>query len=243
MVLAMRDLPPLMALPSLGLGSTIRSSLNGSNAMVTEPMSILRVDSSMRQHGSVSRDLADLAVAGLRAELDAAEVVWRDLKSGVGHVNSAWRDASLGPAASRSAEERALLAQSDALTSEVERADILVFAVPIYNFGIPAALKAWVDMVCRDNVDGATAIGKTDANRYKHAIVIMTSNHTLAGADDEFASGFMQFILKFIGCTEIYIVDATGLANDKQGVLRAAKDRIDAICQTVATHNLSAAAE
>ncbi|MDC1293965.1 NAD(P)H-dependent oxidoreductase [Candidatus Puniceispirillum sp.] len=206
-------------------------------------MSILRVDSSMRQHGSVSRDLADLAVARLRAELADAEVVWRDLKSGVGHVNSAWRDASLGPAAARSAEERALLAQSDALTSEVERADILVFAVPIYNFGIPAALKAWVDMVCRDNVDGATAIGKTDANRYKHAIVIMTSNHTLAGADDEFASGFMQFILKFIGCTEIHIVDATGLANDKQGILRAAKDRIDAICQTVATHNLSAAAE
>ena len=211
--------------------------------MVTEPMSILRVDSSMRQHGSVSRNLADVAVARLRVELADTEIVWRDLKSGVGHVNSAWRDASLGPAAARSADERAVLAQSDALTSEVERADILVFAVPIYNFGIPAALKAWVDMVCRDNVDGASAIGKTEANRYKHAIVILTSNHTLAGADDEFASGFMQFILKFIGCTEIDIVDATGLANGKQGILLAAKDRIDAICQTVATRNLSAAAE
>jgi FMN-dependent NADH-azoreductase len=211
--------------------------------MVTEPMSILRVDSSMRQHGSVSRSLADVAVARLRVELADTEIVWRDLKSGVGHVNSAWRDASLGPAAARSADERAVLAQSDALTSEVERADILVFAVPIYNFGIPAALKAWVDMVCRDNVDGASAIGKTEANRYKHAIVILTSNHTLAGADDEFASEFMQFILKFIGCTEIDIVDATGLANGKQGILLAAKDRIDAICQTVATRNLSAAAE
>ena len=98
-------------------------------------------------------------------------------------------------------------------------------------------------MVCRDNVDGATAISKSDAKRYKHAIVIVTSNHTLAGADDEFATGFMQFILKFIGCTDIDIVDATGLANDKQAILRAANDRIDAICQTLALRNLSAAAE
>lgn len=211
--------------------------------MTAEITSILRIDSSMRQHGSSSRDLAEITVAKLRADLAHSEIVWRDLKSGVGHVNSAWREASLGSATARSVEERALLAQSDALTSEVERADIMVFAVPIYNFSIPAALKAWVDMVCRDNVDGATAMGKTDTDRYKHAIVILTSNHTLAGADDEFATGFMQFILKFIGCTDIDIVDATGLANDKHGVLRAANERIDAICQTVARRNLSAAAE
>ena len=211
--------------------------------MAVETISILRVDSSMRQYGSVSRDLAEVTVSRLRAELTDSEIAWRDLKSGVGHVNSAWRDASLGTAAARSAEERALLAQSDALTTEVERADIMVLAVPIYNFSIPAALKAWVDMVCRDNVDGATAIGKSGAKRYKHAIVILTSNHTRAGADDDFASGFMQFILKFIGCTDIDMVDATGLADDKQGILRAANDRIDAICQTVALRNLSAAAE
>jgi FMN-dependent NADH-azoreductase len=232
-----------MALPPSGLGAVLQAFSNESWSMAAETISILRVDSSMRQLGSVSRDLAEVTVAKLRAELTDSEIAWRDLKSGVGHVNSTWREASLGAAAARSAEERALLAQSDALTAEVERADIMVFAVPIYNFSIPAALKAWVDMVCRDNVDGATAIGKSDAKRYKHAIVILTSNHTRAGANDEFASGFMQFILKFIGCTDIDMVDATGLANDKQAILRAANDRIDAICQTLARRNLSAAAE
>ena len=73
--------------------------------------------------------------------------------------------------------------------------------------------------------------------------MVLTSNHTLAGADDEFATGFMQFILKFIGCTDIEMVDATGLANNKLNILRTANDRIDAICQTVARRNLSAAAE
>ena len=85
--------------------------------MVAETISVLRIDSSMRQHGSVGRDLAEVAVSKLRAELTDSEIVWRDLKSGVGHVTSAWRDASLGSAAARSAEERALLAQSDALTA------------------------------------------------------------------------------------------------------------------------------
>jgi hypothetical protein len=63
---------------------------------------------------------------GFVPNLADPEIVWRDLKSGVGHVNSAWRDASLGAAAARSAEDRALLAQSDALLSEVDRADICV---------------------------------------------------------------------------------------------------------------------
>ena len=239
----MRALPPLMAYLLRGNKPTMRPQNYGSSTMTAETFSILRIDSSMRQHGSVSRDLAEVTVAKLRAVLVGSEIVWRDLKTGVGHVNSAWRDASLGSAAARTAEERALLAQSDALTSEVDRADIIVFAVPIYNFSIPAALKAWVDMVCRNNVDGATAVGKTDSHRHKHAIVILTSNHTRAGADDEFATGFMRFILRFIGCSDIDMVDATGLANDKQGILRAANCQIDAICQTMARRNLSAAAE
>lgn len=204
---------------------------------------ILRVDSSMRQDGSVSRLLADEVTAKLHADLPHTEVILRDLKAGVGHVNSAWRDASLETAGARSSEDRAILAQSDALKSEVERADILVFAVPIYNFSIPAALKAWVDMVCRNNVDGATALTMPEPTYRKQAVVLLTSNHTLAGANDEFATGFLQHILTFLGCAEINIVDATGLAEDKTGVLAAAREQIQSICQNIASQNISAAAE
>jgi len=197
----------------------------------------------MRQHGSVSRELAEYVVAQLRADLPDSEIVWRDLKSGVGHVNSAWRDASLGSPATRSGEDRALLAQSDALIAEVERADIMVFAVPIYNFSIPAVLKAWVDMVCRDNVDGATATFTGGRERQKQAIVIMTSNHTRAGADDEFATAFLQFILRFIGCTNVNMIDVTGLANDRAGIIRAAQEKIEIVCKATVSRNISAAAE
>ena len=197
----------------------------------------------MRQEGSVSRHLADEAVTSLHAALPDAEIILRDLKAGVGHVNSAWRQASLETAGSRSSEDRAILAQSDALKAEVERADIIVFAVPIYNFSIPAALKAWVDMVCRNNVDGATALSMPEPTYRKQAVVLLTSNHTLAGASDEFASGFLRHILTFLGCSDVNIVDATGLAGDKARILAAAHEKIQSLCQNVASQNISAAAE
>ena len=211
--------------------------------MNEEQLVILRVDSSMRQEGSVSRLLADEAIAKLHAGLPDAEILLRDLKAGVGHVNSAWREASLETAGSRSSEGRAILAQSDALKTEAERADVMVFAVPIYNFSIPAALKAWVDMVCRNNVDGATALNLPEPIERKQAIVLLTSNHTMAGGSDEFATGFLRHILTFLGCTEINIVDATGLAYDKAGVLALARKKIHSICQNITSQNISAAAE
>ena len=70
--------------------------------MNEDQLVILRIDSSMRQMGSVSRRLADEAIAKLHAGMPDAEIILRDLKAGVGHVNSAWRDASLETKSSRS---------------------------------------------------------------------------------------------------------------------------------------------
>ena len=175
--------------------------------------------------------------------LPNATLLLRDLTSGVGHVSGAWRKAQIEAQKSRSAEDRALLAQSEALGAEAESADIIVLAVPIYNFSIPAAFKAWVDMVCRNNVDGATAQAKLVVKKPKHAIVLLTSNHTLVGAHDEFASEFLKFILTFIGCTEINMIDATGLANNKTQVLASAHENIYSICKAVVSHEIYADAE
>ena len=81
------------------------------------------------------------------------------------------------------------------------------------------------------------------ANTPKTGDRALTSNHTLVGATDEFATGFLQHILAFLGCSEINIVDATGLANDRVGILAAANDRIQTICRHAVSHNISTAAE
>ena len=190
---------------------------------------ILRIDASMRKQNSVSRNLADMVVKKILANTSDAEVISRDLKSGVGFANQAWREASLGRPAQRSTEDRVLLAQSDALSSELDRADILVLAVPIYNFSIPAILKAWIDMVCRSNIDGLQATNQAIRPQEKRAVVILTSSYTMTGAPDDFTSNYLNFILPFIGVGQITMINATGLATDKQAVLAAAHDQIENI--------------
>ena len=190
-------------------------------------MNILRLDSSMRHSGSDSRALADSLVAKLQDKLVSSTLACRDLKAGMGHVSGAWRDASLNNAETRSSQDRAVLAQSDALSAELDRADILVVAMPIYNFSVPTSFRAWVDLVCRDNVDGASATTLETRAHNKRAVVVLTSNHTTAGAGDDFATGYVTFILGFLGASKVDIVDATGLAGDRDAVLARARTTID----------------
>ena len=159
---------------------------------------ILRIDGSTRHSQSVSRALTDLAIATLQDQFGVANVTQRDTRSGIGNISSAWRNASLRPNESRSPEDRAILAQSEALMNEAAAADLLLIAVPIYNFSIPAALKSWIDLICRDNVDGARAHDLTGQSLNKQALIILTSNYTLAYADDDFATPYLKFIMKFM---------------------------------------------
>jgi FMN-dependent NADH-azoreductase len=205
---------------------------------------ILRIDGSTRHSQSVSRALTDLAVATLQEQFVVANVTQRDTRSGIGNISSAWRNASLTPNESRSPEDRAVLAQSEALMNEAAVADLLLIAVPIYNFNIPAALKSWIDLICRDNIDGARAHNLTGQSINKQALIILTSNYTLANADDDFATPYLKFIMKFIGIDSVTFIDATGLANDQPGILARAQEAVKAHCMDIAnTWNKQTAAE
>ena len=195
---------------------------------------ILRIDGSTRRKDSVSRSLTDLAIATLQDQLGGVHVTQRDTRNGIGNVSSAWRNASLTPNETRSTEDRAVLAQSEALTNEVANADLLLIAVPIYNFNIPAALKSWIDLICRDNVDGARAKGLVGQVKNKQALIIVTSNYTMSHADDDFATPYLKFIMKFIGVESVAFIHATGLGNDKIGVLTRAQEAVKDHCMKIA---------
>ena len=205
---------------------------------------ILRIDGSTRHSESVSRSLTDLAVATLQDQFGVANVTQRDTRSGIGNISSAWRNASLRSNETRSPEDRAVLAQSEALMNEAATADLLLIAVPIYNFSIPAALKSWIDLICRDNVDGARAHDLTGQSINKQALIILTSNYTLANADDDFATPYLKFIMKFIGIDSVTFIDATGLANDQPGILARAQEAVKSHCMDIASNwNKQTAAE
>lgn len=110
---------------------------------------VLRIDASPRLSRSLSRALADSFIAALRAQGEA-QVVHRDLgRSGPGFVDEEWIAAAFTPEADRTREQRAALALSDTLIDELAGSDLLVIATPMYNYGMPAVLKAWVDQIMR----------------------------------------------------------------------------------------------
>ena len=195
---------------------------------------ILRIDGSTRHSESVSRNLTDLAIATLQDQSGVAHVTQRDTRSGIGNISSAWRNASLTPNEARSSEDRAVLAQSEALTNELAVADLLLIAVPIYNFSIPAALKSWIDLVCRDNVDGARANNMVGRSKNKQALIILSSNYTMANGDDDFATPYLKFIMKFIGIDSVTFIDATGLGNDHAGVFARSQEAVKSHCLKIA---------
>lgn len=111
---------------------------------------LLVVDSSARHARSHTRHLTQLFVRHWRTLCPQAEVLHRDI--GVAPpppVDAAWVAAAFTRPAERTADMRRALAVSDALIAEVERADVLLLGAPMYNFGMPAQLKAWVDQVVR----------------------------------------------------------------------------------------------
>ncbi|MCZ2821330.1 NAD(P)H-dependent oxidoreductase [Modestobacter sp. VKM Ac-2977] len=115
-------------------------------------MSLFRLDASIRVEGSASREIADIVEREWRAGNPDAPVTRR-------HVGTeplpadAWGAAVAGsylPAEQRTPEQAGALALAATLTDELVDAEALLFAVPLYNFGISQHVKTWVDLVITD---------------------------------------------------------------------------------------------
>jgi FMN-dependent NADH-azoreductase len=120
-------------------------------------LTVLHIDSSARQglsgaehHGSHTRRLGRRFTDRWQRLRPHDHLKHRDLATQApGFVTAAWIAAAFTPAAQRSDESRAVLAESDALVDELCAADVIVIGAPMYNFGMPAVLKAYVDNIVR----------------------------------------------------------------------------------------------
>jgi FMN-dependent NADH-azoreductase len=115
-------------------------------------MKLFRLDASIRVEGSASRALGDIVEAEwLRAE-PGAQITRRHV--GTEPVPAtAWADAvtaSATPEADRTPSQRAAVALAAADVDALEEADALLFAVPLYNFGVSQHFKTWVDLMITD---------------------------------------------------------------------------------------------
>lgn len=184
----------------------------------------LRIDASARREGSVSRDLTDQVIQ----RLGATDIVTRDLATTpVPQIDETWVGANFTPEEARSDAQKDALALSDALVAELKAADTLVIGLPIYNFGVPAALKAWIDHITRAGVTFRyTETGPVGLVTGKRAIVAVASGGTKMGSDIDFATGYLAHILGFIGVTDVSFVAADRLMVDAEAARAAAAAQI-----------------
>lgn len=172
-------------------------------------LNVLRVDSSGRDAGSVTRGLADLLLAGLGERVANLDIARRDLAHGLPFVDAAWIGANFTDPEARDAAQREALAGSDALAREVMAAEVLVIGVPIYNFGVPASLKAWIDQIARARVTFRyTENGPVGLLGGKKAYLLVASGGVEVGSAADFATPWLKFALGFLGITDITVIAA-----------------------------------
>lgn len=173
------------------------------------PLRILRVDASARVEGSVTRQLADRLVEGLAARAGEAAVTRRDVAEGVAFVDAEWVAANFTDPEARSAGQRDKLAGSDALVAEAKAADVWVIATPIYNFGVPASLKAWVDQIARARLTFRyTEAGPEGLLQNKKAYIVVASGGTAVGSAIDFATPWLKHVLGFLGVDDVEVIAA-----------------------------------
>jgi FMN-dependent NADH-azoreductase len=182
---------------------------------ILRPRHILRIDASMRQTGSVTRALTDKLVTRLRTTSPGAEVTRRDLADGVPMVDESWIGANFTDPAERDSAQREALAGSDRLVAELKSADTIVIGLPIYNFSVPAAFKAWIDMTARARETFRyTDTGPEGLLIGKRALVVVASGGVPVGSAMDFATPYVRFALGFVGITEVKFIAANEFVAD-----------------------------
>jgi FMN-dependent NADH-azoreductase len=177
-------------------------------------MNILQINSSARQDQSQSTRLASTIVDRLRAGEPGTRVTMRDLSR---TPHPALDEAALGalftPAAQHTPEQAARVAMDDALIDELMTADVIVLGVPMYNFGVPAQLKNWIDAVARTGVTFRyTDKGPIGLVQGKRVYVALTRGGQYRNTPADTQVPYLKTFLGFIGLTDVTFIYAEGLA-------------------------------
>jgi FMN-dependent NADH-azoreductase len=174
---------------------------------------LLVVETSPRGDFSISRNLTRRFVAEWQSTHPGGQIVERDLmKTDLPFVNAPWLQAYFTPVEQHSPEMREALRLSDELVAELLDADHLVIATPVYNYNVPAALKAWIDHIVRKGltlgVDGSGLVTG------KKATVLLASGGVYTEGspirDRDIASQYLRLVLGVIGITDVTFIAAGG---------------------------------
>ena len=176
-------------------------------------MKILQINASVRREGANSTQLANQVVSRLRATHPGAVVTVRDLAL---TPHPALDDSALTalftPAAERSPKQAARVALDDALIAELQAHDAVVLGVPMYNFGVPAQLKNWIDAVARNGVTFRyTEHGPEGLLQGKTVYVAFARGGRYRDTPADSQTPYLRTVLGFLGLTDVRFIYAEGL--------------------------------
>lgn len=174
---------------------------------------LLKIQASIFGGQGQSSKLADRFVEQWLADHPGGRVVVRDLaKNPVPHLTAERFQAFSTPAEQRTPEQQAAVDYSDALIAELQAADDVVFAMPMYNFSVPSTVRAYFDHIARAGVTFRyTANGAEGLLKGKQVYVFLTRGGIYTGPHDTQVPYLKQF-LGFVGLKDIQFVYADGLA-------------------------------
>ena len=174
---------------------------------------LLAITASPRGADSVSIALTHAFVDAFTHAHPNTEVTTRDLyKSELPFVDPPWIAGAYTPAESHSPEVAKAIGISNALIAELMAADHIVIGTPMYNFSVPAVLKAWIDHVVRIGVTVSRAYEGQVKGKKLTIIIASGSLYTPGSPTESYnaESSYLKQVLGFIGMTDINIVLAGG---------------------------------
>ena len=178
---------------------------------------LLNIQSSPRGTDSLSRILSQDFVAKWEKSHSDNTVVLRDLaETHLPFVGVPWIGGIFLPAEERSMEQQDALKISDELIAELLAADHILIGTPMYNFAVPANLKAWIDLIVRPRVTHSGPPERKGLVIGKRCTIIIASggvyDEGLPAAASDYESGYLKRVLAFIGITNVEVVMAGGTA-------------------------------
>jgi len=179
---------------------------------------LLQINSSINAEEGQSSRLAAHFIAAFRERDPAAQIVRRDLVADpVPHLTAERFGAFLAKPEERTAAQQRAVAYSDELIAELQRADVIVLGLPMYNFGVPSQLKAYFDHIARAGVTFRyTSDGPRGLLTGKKAYVFATRGGSYAGTALDTQTGYVRDFLGFLGISDVEFAYAEGLAVSPQ---------------------------
>ena len=196
---------------------------------------LLYVSSSLFGENSISRQVAGEFIASWQRAHPGAKLIERDLAAeAIPHLSLETLSSLAMPEAERSPAQAAAAAYAGALVEELEAADTIVLAVPMYNFSIPSTLKAWIDHVARaGRTFRYTEAGPQGLLRGKKVYIVTGRGGVYSGESAarslDFQEPYLRAVLGFLGLDDITFIHVEGLKISPE----AAQSGLDRARQTI----------